>query len=282
LDGQDSGNFTNEPNGANSHLLDPLFALLNQTLHIAPDRAANSSPSSESTWVSNKLGATATFLGRYSPGNIVSQAGEDPYGLLAAGAIRIANFTGPGDTSVDTSWNLIGRGYNLSAILIKSGQGDTLYRVNNGYAWSSNGTFVANVHLLLLSGRGISHVSYFGGPTSSLTPPSEPSRMSIYESAFYIPNGNFSNSGTLDVCAVAYRLSNGSFENKSGGTIIGGDGGNDLVIWINNSFNGNIQNSGAWSGSSVIKWRTDGSNIPQGISGLGPESSSAEMAVEFQ
>lgn len=99
-----------------------------------------------------------------------------------------------------------------------------------------------------------------------------------YDSEIYIPNGGLSNSRDFLTCNVDYRLTNGNYQNQSGGTLTG----TANVIYINHASNGVIQNAGTWNWSTIEKWRTDNTTSPTGLSGTAvTESTQASILTEF-
>jgi hypothetical protein len=101
--------------------------------------------------------------------------------------------------------------------------------------------------------------------------------MKIWNSEFYIANGDFQNSTDLYICGVDYRLTNGNFQNSGDGLIEG----EDLVIWINHNSNGDIQNEADWDGSTITLWRLDNGHNPQGINNLPVQASSESIGQCF-
>ena len=102
--------------------------------------------------------------------------------------------------------------------------------------------------------------------------------MKIWNSEFYIANGDFQNSTDLYICGVDYRLTNGNFQNNSGEGLIWGE---DLVIWINHNSNGDIQNEADWDGSTITLWRLDNGHNPQGINNLPVQASNESIGECF-
>ena len=102
--------------------------------------------------------------------------------------------------------------------------------------------------------------------------------MKIWNTEFYIANGDFQNSTALYICGVDYRLTNGNFQNNSGDGLIEGE---DLVIWINHNSNGDIQNESVWDGSTITLWRLDNGHSPQGINNLPGEATSESISGCF-
>lgn len=99
-----------------------------------------------------------------------------------------------------------------------------------------------------------------------------------YDSEFYIPNGSLQNSRDFLTCNVDYRLTNGNYQNQSGGTLTG----TANVIYINHPSNGVIQNAGSWNWSTIEKWRTDNTTTPTGLTGTPvAESTQAIILAEF-
>lgn len=85
----------------------------------------------------------------------------------------------------------------------------------------------------------------------------EKGAMTIRNSEFYIPNGNFQNSSYLDACDARFRLIKGNIHNKEQIQ------GENIVLW---SSSGNIQNEGSWDGTSISAWNSNGN--PEGIENL--------------
>jgi len=89
----------------------------------------------------------------------------------------------------------------------------------------------------------------------------ETGTMSITNSEFYIPNGDFINSSDLVVLGADLRLFNGNIQNGTNGVITG----SDMVLWVSD---GDIQNAGSWDVSSISDWLNDNGNSPQGFDNL--------------
>ncbi len=94
--------------------------------------------------------------------------------------------------------------------------------------------------------------------------------MDIWDSEFYIANGDVQNSSFMSVCNADFRLTNGNFQVQSDSDLLG----TGLVVWLNHPSNGDIQNSGNWSPSTVEKWREDDGHTPDGINLTNPSSPS--------
>jgi choice-of-anchor A domain-containing protein len=103
------------------------------------------------------------------------------------------------------------------------------------------------------------------------------SYMRIYNSEFYLPNGNIDNARRMLLCNNDFRLTNGNFSNQSSSSIEGT--GNN--IWINNAAQWTIINNGSWPASVISKWRTDNTITPIGFTGLVAESTLTNIASTF-
>jgi hypothetical protein len=127
------------------------------------DRPDSGNPGDETTWVSGYLGPV-TFIGKIGDNN---QIDEDPFNLLANGdIIRVSG--GVGDDTVSLQWDLTGTGWILTAVLLKGGQGDTLYETTPDQILTSNG-----VQTIEVTGdqRDIGHISFFGREDPGVTVP---------------------------------------------------------------------------------------------------------------
>jgi len=102
----------------------------------------------------------------------------------------------------------------------------------------------------------------------------ESGTMSITNSEFYIPNGDFLNSSSLAVLGVGLRLFNGNIQNSTNGEI----NGSDMVLWVSN---GDIQNAGIWDGALVSDWLNENENTPQGFNNLPASTDIDSIALQF-
>jgi hypothetical protein len=109
---------------------------------------ADSSPPTQTAWAEERLGAPLIFLGRIQ--------GEDPFGLIGNEIQLTAG--GPGNPHAGLLWDLSGTEFDLAGVLLKGGQGDTLYEAVGPQQISGFQTIL----LLDPHVRDISHISFFG------------------------------------------------------------------------------------------------------------------------
>src|SRR5690606_5678929 len=122
---------------AKANLIDP-------SSHVGADRPANSNPNTEVALIEATLGLSdLIFLAKVD----AQDPDEDPLGLLAGGFITVTDLVGDDDDSANVSWDLTGTGYEMLAVFVKGGQGDTRYRVSLDQLLASDSPQAATVLL---------------------------------------------------------------------------------------------------------------------------------------
>jgi hypothetical protein len=124
-------------------------------------RPGGAGEATETAWVSDLLGTELSFIGKFGNDGVIN---EDPYGALAAMLVKIQNYEGEEDLSVDLWWDLSGTGWQLWAVLLKGGQNDSLWVSTEDQRVMSFDWQTATKP----APTGISHVSIFGLRTTTV------------------------------------------------------------------------------------------------------------------